>query len=222
MVGEPITRTLTLTTLGLREEQLTQIKTQYPPGMKVYADQPEVQSQLRDGRLIARRIQSEAVIPNKLVPLFPRGSSSAVFNIVTDKQIIATTEARTVTVKPSTTASAIQSVPPPTGPSVSNSADAVDCVIPSEANVNDGEVEVNSSDLGNQSDNRQEPIELLILIGALIGLWLITPDCMALPRQAALGVSEEALASHQRETTVDVISHQQLMVAVSKQVPSKY
>ncbi len=219
MVGEPITRTLTLTTLGLREEQLTEIKTQYPPGMKVYADQPEVQSQLRDGRLIARRIQSEAVIPNKAGTFVLPEVQVPWFNIVTEKTEFATIQARTITVKPSATEPATQSALPATAPSVSNNEDTVACVVPSEANVDDGELAVSNSDSGNQSANRQESIELLILVGALIGLWLITLISWRL-HVKRLSVSVKNIGSHQSETSVDLVSHQQLMVAVSNQVPS--
>lgn len=64
-VGEPITRTITLSALGVAQEQLPEITGDYPPGFKVYPDQPATTSVARDGNIIAQRVENIALIPNR-------------------------------------------------------------------------------------------------------------------------------------------------------------
>lgn len=63
-IGEPITRTLTLTAVGLVEAQLPDFATEYPASIKSYPDQSETASVEKDGALIAQRVQSVALIPS--------------------------------------------------------------------------------------------------------------------------------------------------------------
>jgi hypothetical protein len=85
-VGEPITRTLTLSVLGVAEEQLPLITGIYPPDFKVYPDQPTTTSVLRDTNLIAQRVENIAIIPNRAGQFVLPPVKVAWFNIVT-KQI---------------------------------------------------------------------------------------------------------------------------------------
>ncbi|GAC15248.1 hypothetical protein GLIP_2623 [Aliiglaciecola lipolytica E3] len=64
-VGEPITRTLTLSVLGVSQQQLPEIAGQYPPDFKVYPDQPTTTSVTRDDNVIAQRVENIAIIPNR-------------------------------------------------------------------------------------------------------------------------------------------------------------
>lgn len=63
--GEPVTRTLTLTALGVLEEQLPDITGSYPPDFKTYPDQATTASVVKDKTLIVQRIENIAVIPSR-------------------------------------------------------------------------------------------------------------------------------------------------------------
>jgi hypothetical protein len=63
--GEPITRTVTLTALGLIEEQLPNIEAQYHPDFKTYPEQAIKATVNQDNRLIAQVVQSTAIIPGQ-------------------------------------------------------------------------------------------------------------------------------------------------------------
>lgn len=64
-VGEPATRTITLTALGVVESQLPEINSAYPSEVKTYPDQAETATVQRNGTLVAQRKESIAIIPNK-------------------------------------------------------------------------------------------------------------------------------------------------------------
>ena len=64
-VGEPITRTFTLTALNVNEEQLPELKGQYPSSFNVYPDQSESYSAVRQNAIVSQRISSEAIVPTQ-------------------------------------------------------------------------------------------------------------------------------------------------------------
>jgi len=64
-VGTPITRTITLTAVGITKEQLPEIKLSKIDGIKSYPDQAENKNAVRDGRIISQRIESFALLPQK-------------------------------------------------------------------------------------------------------------------------------------------------------------
>jgi hypothetical protein len=61
-VGEPITRTITLTAAGLGKAQLPKIIMDAPIGLKVYPDQAELHSSLTKDRLISQKRQNFALV----------------------------------------------------------------------------------------------------------------------------------------------------------------
>ncbi len=63
--GEPVTRTITLTALDLMENQLPDLKMTSPDGVKVYPEQPQAKKAERNGRIVAQKVFSFAVIANK-------------------------------------------------------------------------------------------------------------------------------------------------------------
>lgn len=99
-VGEPITRVITLTALGVVEEQLPEIPEFYPPGFKLYPDQSNTTTVERDNNLIAQRKTSLAVIPTKAGDFVLPEITVPWFNTLTEKTEYATIPARTVTVQP--------------------------------------------------------------------------------------------------------------------------
>ena len=63
--GEPVTRTITLTALDLMDNQLPDLTMTTPDGVKVYPEQPQAKKAERNGRIVAQKVFSFAVIANK-------------------------------------------------------------------------------------------------------------------------------------------------------------
>ncbi len=60
--GEPVTRTITLTALDLADHQLPDLNISLPAGIKSYAEQPQSKKAERNGRLVAQKVFTSAVI----------------------------------------------------------------------------------------------------------------------------------------------------------------
>ena len=95
--GEPITRTVTLTALGLIEEQLPAIDAQYHPSFKTYPEQAEKATVKQNNRLIAQLVQNTAVIPSEpgnyvlpeiKVPWFDVNSQETRFAVLPAKSVM--------------------------------------------------------------------------------------------------------------------------------------
>ncbi|MBF7073271.1 protein BatD [Glaciecola sp. MH2013] len=99
IVGQPITRTITLTAAGLVEEQLPELQSVYPPDFKTYPDQAKTVTVDRNGMLFAQKVQSEAIIPNRPGTFVIGETKVAWFNVVTKQTEYAVLPARSVTVK---------------------------------------------------------------------------------------------------------------------------
>ncbi len=99
-VGEPITRTVTLTAMGVVEEQLPELPQRYPPDFKLYPDQANTATVERDNTLIAQRVESLAIIPTQPGKYVLPDISVSWFNVLTGDTEEATLPARTITVAP--------------------------------------------------------------------------------------------------------------------------
>lgn len=100
VLGQPITRTITLTAAGLVEEQLPEIMGIYPPDFKTYPDQASTTTVDKGTVLFAQKVQSEAIIPNR-VGTFVLGEVVVPwFNVVTKQTEYAKLPARSVEVLP--------------------------------------------------------------------------------------------------------------------------
>ncbi|WP_416308216.1 BatD family protein [Neptunicella sp. SCSIO 80796] len=97
-VGEPITRTISLTAVGLVEEQLPEINSQYPDEVKTYPDQAKTATVEQDGNLIAQRTETIAIIPNSDGKIKIPAVSVPWFNVVTGETEYARLPARTISV----------------------------------------------------------------------------------------------------------------------------
>lgn len=64
-VGEPITRTITLSALNVSHELLPELNVNYPSSVKAYPDQAETHSNYRNNKIFAQRKESTALVPNK-------------------------------------------------------------------------------------------------------------------------------------------------------------
>jgi hypothetical protein len=114
-VGEPITRTLTLTAVGVIEEQLPEIGSLYPDSVKVYPDQADTTTVEKDNTLIAQRKETVAIIPSQAGKLQIPAVSVPWFNILTKQVEYAQLPARTIDISPGAAAqsSTIAPISPP-------------------------------------------------------------------------------------------------------------
>jgi len=112
-VGEPVTRTLTLTAVGVVEEQLPEIEQIYPPDFKLYPDQANSASAEKDNRLIVQRTESVAMIPTKAGSYIIPEVRVPWFNVSTGKTEYAKLPSRTVNVIAASGQSTPAASPPP-------------------------------------------------------------------------------------------------------------
>jgi hypothetical protein len=113
IAGEPITRTITLTAIGVVEEQLPQITSIYPDSVKTYPDQAETTTVEKNNTLIAQRIESIAIIPSQAGQLTIPEVKIPWFNTMTQKTEFAVLAEKTLQILSATTqpTSTIPSVP---------------------------------------------------------------------------------------------------------------
>lgn len=129
LVGNPITRTITLTAVGLVEEQLPEIDSRYPPQVKTYPDQASTATVEKDGTLIAQRVENVAIIPNQAGIFVIPEVIVPWFNTRTKKTQYAKLEARSIEVKANpiqsqTSAPIMANLDPIATPSALSDADA--------------------------------------------------------------------------------------------------
>ena len=97
-VGTPITRTITLTALGITKEQLPEINIPEIIGIRTYPDQAENNHNVRDGRVISQRVESIALLPQKPGTYQLPEVKIPWFNTVVNRIEYATLPSRTLTV----------------------------------------------------------------------------------------------------------------------------
>lgn len=111
-VGEPVTRTITLTAMGVVEEQLPELPQMYPPGFKLYPDQASTATVNKNNTLIAQRVETLAMIPTQAGDFILPEVTVPWFNVLTGKTETARLPAKKITVAPaSATATPVQSAP---------------------------------------------------------------------------------------------------------------
>jgi len=99
-VGEPITRTITLTAAGLSEEQLPEIDMQMPKGLKVYPDQAELHTGMNNNQLVSQKVRNFALVASKAGSYQLPEIIIPWWNTVTNKYQEAVIPAQTITVLP--------------------------------------------------------------------------------------------------------------------------
>ncbi len=99
VVGEPVTRTISLTAVGLVEEQLPELPQDYPPHFKLYPDQAVTATVDRNNTLIAQRKESLAIIPTQAGDFVLPEVTIPWFNVLTEQTEYATIPARTITIQ---------------------------------------------------------------------------------------------------------------------------
>ncbi|QQM63319.1 protein BatD [Pseudoalteromonas sp. LC2018020214] len=103
-VGTPITRTITLTALGVTKEQLPEISMSTIDGIRSYPDKKENNNAVRDGRVVSQQTASYALLPQKPGTYTLPEIKLPWFNTKMNRISVATLPKRTITVTPSTTA----------------------------------------------------------------------------------------------------------------------
>ncbi|MBB1430657.1 BatD family protein [Pseudoalteromonas sp. SG43-4] len=103
-VGTPITRTITLTALGVTKEQLPEISMPTIDGIRSYPDQKENNNAVRDGRVVSQQTASYALLPQKPGTYTLPEIKLPWFNTKMNRISVATLPKRTITVTQSTTA----------------------------------------------------------------------------------------------------------------------
>ena len=99
VVGEPITRVVTLTAAGLSEEQLPALNMQMPKGLKVYPDQAELHTGMNNSRLVSQKVRNFAIVANKVGTYTLPEITIPWWNTVTNKFEQATIPAQTINVQ---------------------------------------------------------------------------------------------------------------------------
>jgi hypothetical protein len=154
IAGEPITRTITLTAIGVVEEQLPQITSIYPDSVKTYPDQAETTTVEKDDTLIAQRKESIAIIPSQAGELVIPQVRIPWFNTTTQKTEFAVLAEKTLQILPAT-------MQPSSTIPISSSIQAAPAISPQEA-----------AATNNQSINM--PQYWIWLTASLLILWLLT------------------------------------------------
>jgi len=100
MVGEPITRTITLTAAGLSEEQLPKISMNVPTGIKAYPDQAELHTGMNNNRLVSQKKQNFALVASKVGNYLLPEIRIPWWNTVTNRVQYAVIPAKEITIIP--------------------------------------------------------------------------------------------------------------------------
>jgi hypothetical protein len=98
-VGEPITRTITLTAAGLGKAQLPNIIMEAPAGLKIYPDQAELHSNLTKERLISQKRQNFALVASRPGDYTLPKITIAWWNTITNKYQQAILPEQTISIK---------------------------------------------------------------------------------------------------------------------------
>jgi hypothetical protein len=98
-VGEPITRTITLTAAGLSKAQLPKLTMPNVLGVKIYPDQAELNSTLNKNRLVSQKRQNFALVPSTAGQFTLPAMSVTWFNTLTNKVQQSALPAKTILVK---------------------------------------------------------------------------------------------------------------------------
>ena len=117
-VGVPRTRKIVVEGLGLLETQLPEVSVSQQPGIREYADQPELTHEITADGLKSRRAVSLAVIAQQPGEITLAGVEVPWWNVGAQRWEVAELPARTLTIKPSSEAAPTEIAPAPTSTTV--------------------------------------------------------------------------------------------------------
>ncbi|MES2000303.1 MAG: BatD family protein [Pseudomonadota bacterium] len=121
-VGEPITRTLTVTANGLTATQLPAMDSGKIDGLKLYPDQPTLKNGQDGNGIIGTREQKIAYIPTRAGNVTLPAIEIKWWNVNTNQAEVARLPARSITVRPGSPNQV--SAPPPSSPPLTTEAPA--------------------------------------------------------------------------------------------------
>ncbi|MDY6975190.1 MAG: BatD family protein [Pseudomonadota bacterium] len=180
VAGEPVTRIVTLTALGVVEEQLPDIPEFYPPNFKLYPDQSNTTTVEKDQSLISQRQTSLAIIPTQPGDFVLPEITIPWFNTLTQKTEYATIPARSITVAPATGSNNPSNAPPTSDTTVDDTqSDLPSAAVKPDLNSGkEGKPSDSTADDASISERTQldwvvSVVLLALLLVALIG-WLLT------------------------------------------------
>ena len=117
MVGEPITRTITLTAAGLAEEQLPELVMEVPSGLKAYPDQAELHTGINSNRMVSQQVRNFALVASQTGDFELPEIKIPWWNTITNSYQVATIAAQKIKVLPNPdapiTPSSMQTGQPP-------------------------------------------------------------------------------------------------------------
>lgn len=177
VTGEPVTRIVTLTALGVVEEQLPDIPEFYPPNFKLYPDQSNTTTVEKDQSLISQRQTSLAIIPTQPGNFVLPEITIPWFNTLTQQTEYATIPARSITVAPASGANNANTPNSLDTPSMSSASNEdIQNDIPSTATQPNASAsnEDRPLDRASGEDNTDENTQLNWMVtGALLMLFII-------------------------------------------------
>ncbi|MGI1678301.1 MAG: BatD family protein [Cellvibrionaceae bacterium] len=100
VVGEPITRSITINAKGLTSSQLPPIPEQNVDGIKFYSDQPQFDDIKESSGVTGYRIENFAIVPSKSGPITLPEISVTWWDTISNQQKTTTLSAQTFTVAP--------------------------------------------------------------------------------------------------------------------------
>ena len=99
-MGEPITRTVTLTAAGLSQEQLPKIIMEVPQGLKVYPDQEKLHTGLNNEHLVSQKVINFAIVATQPGEYQLPDINIPWWNTVTNKAEVSKLKGRKITIYP--------------------------------------------------------------------------------------------------------------------------
>ena len=202
VAGEPVTRIVTLTALGVVEEQLPDIPEFYPPNFKLYPDQSNTTTVEKDQSLISQRQTSLAIIPTQPGNFVLPEITIPWFNTLTQQTEYATIPARSITVAPASGANNANTPNSLDTPSISSASNEdIQNDIPSTATQpnasasNEGKPLDSASGEFNTNENTQlnwmvTGALLVLFVIALTG-WLVTYRKLKQAQFMGLGITNK-------------------------------
>lgn len=229
VAGEPVTRIITLTALGVVEEQLPDIPEFYPPNFKLYPDQSNTTTVEKDQSLISQRQTSLAIIPTQPGNFVLPEITIPWFNTLTQQTEYATIPARSITVAPASGANNANTSNIPNTPSTSSTGtDAIQNDIPSTAAKPNVSANDEGKPLGSASgeaitdDNAQFNwmvigVLLALFVIALTG-WLVTYRKLKQAQSTGLGITHKTSSAQRIHSSAqwDEKAHFQSLISVIK------
>lgn len=159
-VGDPITRTITLTAGGVVEEQLPELSIEYPSFITEYPEQASTTTVEQRGTLVAQKTQSAALISSEPGVVELPEVRIPWFNVTTEQTEYAVLPARKLMILPANTGSSSSDTLPST------------TLNPSTGTGTGTTIQQTSYPIANRFDYLHVVLTVLILLLTTLSIWL--------------------------------------------------